>query len=66
MQRVAQCARMQKGCMVAIGNRCYLDLRYMRYVVTGGSGTNEAAVKFNPGIIAYDEADVLLCCIFSG
>lgn len=25
------------------------------------SGTNEAAVKFNPGIILYDEADVLLC-----
>lgn len=44
--------------MVAIGNRCYLRLRYTRYIVTGGSGTNEAVVKFNPGIITYD---VLLC-----
>lgn len=44
---------------------CYwkqmLSPRYMRYIVTGGSGTNEPAVKFNPGIITYDEADVLLC-----
>lgn len=26
-----------------------------------GSGVSEAAVQFNPGIITYDEADVLLC-----
>ena len=31
------------------------------YVVAGGAGTNEEAMKFNPGIITYDEADVLLC-----
>lgn len=50
VQRVARLVRLQQGCMVAIGNRCFRHSRYTK----SGSGTNEPAVKFNPGTITYD------------
>ena len=41
--------------------RCVIFFFFFFFSFSGGSGTNEAAVEFNRGIIAYDKADVLLC-----